>query len=375
MHWSWRFAALYSSLWAFASAFAAEPRWIRAQSPNFEIYSTANESNVRSTLLEFEELRAFFETLAPVDTEKTALVRIVAFNSPKEFEPYRPTEAAAAYYTAGMEHDIIVMSHVGADTFPIAIHEYCHLAVNHWGLRFPPWLNEGMAELYSTLRSLPASTIVGDLIPGRVQALRTGSWVPLSVILTVDSRSPYYNEKNKAGAFYNEAWALTHMLYLSPEYRPRFPDFLTAIALGKASTDALTSAYGKPLKAIEEDLRLYVRGDRFRAAVFPTRLRTEKLPVMPEPAPGFDVRLALVELKQHPDPAALRQELEALAAEQPEQPEPHVMLGYLIWTGPGYIPGKPVPAPVIQQVEKEFNAAFASGDRSPTNALGLRTPP
>ena len=98
------------------------------------------------------------------------------------------------------------------------MHEYVHLVARHAGLKFPPWLNEGTAELYSTIRMQGDKVLVGDLIPARIQALKSDEWVPLSVILSAGPDSPYYNEKNKAGSLYNEGWALVHMLQLSPDY-------------------------------------------------------------------------------------------------------------------------------------------------------------
>jgi hypothetical protein len=348
---------------------AADPHWIRAQSPNFEIYSTAGETAVRNTLVEFEELRAFFQTMRSTE-DRSVPVRIVAFNSPKEYDPYRPTEASIAFYHAGLERDAIVMNHISYDTFPVAIHEYVHLEVNHWGLTFPAWFNEGIAEVFSTLRpSAGGTTLVGDLIPGRAQGLINGKWVPLAVVLAVDSRSPYYGEKNKSNSFYNEAWGLTHMLYLSQEYRPKFPDVMSALAAGKDSAEALTSIYGKPLAVIEEDLQLYIRGSRFRAALFPARLKASNIATKVEPAPSFDLHLTLFEISRRKvrDPvenAAMRQELSAMAAEQPERPEPHALLGYVIWRAAEA--GKPLSPLVRTDVEKEFAAAFALGDRSPT---------
>src|SRR5438046_874231 len=85
-------------------------------------------------------------------------------------------------------------------------------AYSHAGLKFPTWLNEGLADLYSTLRMQGDKALVGDLIPGRLQSLSTEKWVPLSVILSAGQDSPYYNEKSKAGSFYSESWALVHML-------------------------------------------------------------------------------------------------------------------------------------------------------------------
>ena len=113
-----------------------------------------------------------------------------------------------------------------------------------------------------------------------------------------DSHSPYYNEKNKAGSLYNEGWALTHMLYLSPEYRPRFADLLTAVALGKDSAEALTSIYGRTFcRRLRSDLQAYLRGKPFSALmVFAAGMETSAVSAAPEPAPAFDVKLMLAEL-------------------------------------------------------------------------------
>lgn len=296
-HRSWLLAVLASASAVVATA--AAPRWIRAQSPNFEVFSTADEAGVRDTLLEFEAVRSLFQSLSLVDASldaslpaaRPAPVRIVAFGAPKEYEPYRPNDFAVAYYFSGVERDTIVMgglrssggSRAGADTFPVALHEYFHLAVEHLGLKLPPWLGEGMAELYSTLRPLGGRTVLGELIPVRVRALLHDKWVPLPVILAADSHSPYYNEKNKAGSLYNEGWALTHMLYLSPEYRPRFADLLAAIAVGRDSAEALTSVYGKPVTVIEKDLQAYLLGNRFRAMVFAAGMQTSDVRPLPSP--------------------------------------------------------------------------------------------
>jgi Flp pilus assembly protein TadD len=332
---------------------AAEPRWIRLQSDSFEIYSTASENNAREALRQFEEVRTFFPQTGTPESQKGARVRIVAFNSEKEFEPYRFNEFATAYYQKSAERDTIVMSHLGAETFPIAIHEYVHLVAQHSGLRAPPWFNEGLAELYSTLKPVGDKTMVGDLIRSRMQSLQVDRWVPLAVILAADQNSPYYNEKNKAGSLYNEGWALTHMLLLSDEYRPHSDAFMRAMIQGRESVDALTTAYGKPVAAIEKDLQLYLRGDRFRALLFPTKLDQSKVRVPVEPAPAFDVRLMLVDLTDKPGKeAATRGQLEKLVAEAPSQPEPHTQLGYLVWRGGDNA-----------QAEKEFEKSYALGGR------------
>jgi tetratricopeptide (TPR) repeat protein len=347
----WAAACIYALFTSPASA--ADPRWIRIQSPNFELYSTASERSARETLEEFEQVRAFFLNTLPTKDQKPLPVRIVTFNSVKEYEPYRFNEFATAYYYPGAERDTIVMSHGGSETFPTAIHEYVHLVIQHAGVKPPPWLNEGLAEFYSTLRPLGGKIIVGDIIPNRLAALRADNWVPLSVILAVDQNSPYYNEKNKAGSFYNEGWALTHMLSLSDEYRPKWKEFAAAVIKGRDAAEALSEIYGKPLAAIDQDLQYYIRGTRFLAGTFDARLEKVNQTFPAEPAPMFDVKLMLLDLSER---SGKEQETEAqiekLSAEQPSRPEPYAQLGYLAWRRSG-----------TGEAQKQFAKAFELGGR------------
>jgi hypothetical protein len=230
------------------SAFGADPRWIRMPSGDFEIYSSAGEGDTRLVLQYFERVRAFFEQKLGGSDQKSDPVRIIVFNSKKEYEPYRPNEFALAYYTQVAGRDYIVLSGTSADVFPVAVHEYVHLVARHGGLNLPPWLNEGIAEIYSTLKPLGDKVEVGSLIPGRMYALSREKWVPLSAILAADSSSPYYNEKNKAGSLYNEGWALTHMLSLSLQYSPGFARAFEEIRKGTPSEQALERYMGNLLQ-------------------------------------------------------------------------------------------------------------------------------
>jgi len=341
---------------ALAADACAEVQWKRAQSADFEIYSSAGEREMRDTLRYFERVRSFFEQASGTTTAGSAPVRIVAFGSKKEYEPYRPNEIAIAYYTERAGRDYIVLSSTSADTFPVAVHEYVHLFVRHAKLNFPPWLNEGMAELYSTLKPLGNKVIVGALIPGRYQALFREKWVPLDTILAADQKSPYYNEKDKAGSLYNEGWALVHMLALTPEYRPKYSGLLKSIANGTPSGEALSQTYGKPVSQIDKDLQAYLRGDRFRGIVFDVRIDNSVVDKAAEPAPQFDLRLALTSLAERPDhEKETQQSLQDLARDFPQRPEPLNELGYAAWHL-----GK------VEEAQKYFEQAFQLGDRGTT---------
>jgi tetratricopeptide (TPR) repeat protein len=343
-------------LLATGPSYAAESQWIELHSPGFDLYSSASPGSARDTIRQFERVRSFFLQALGGPPAKPASVRLVAFGSSKEFEPYRLNEYAVAYYHPAANYDYIVMSHAAVDVFPVAVHEYVHLLVRHSGLELPPWLNEGLAELYSTLHPLGDKIVVGVLIPGRLQALLTEKWVPLATILAADHDSPYYNEKNKAGSLYNEGWALTHMLYLRPEYRAKFSQFVHTIASGKDSAQALLEVYGRPFAQIEKDLQAYLRGSSFQGVLFPAKFDKEASEVAAQPVNNFDLGLVLADLLNRPGKEAASQAaFERLAQEHPKRPEPFRALGYLAWR-----------AGRRDEALQQFHKAYDNGDRDTT---------
>jgi len=324
-------------------------------SADFEIYSSAGEGNTREALWYFERVRSFFEQAMGASPAKLDPIRIILFGSKKEYDPYRPNESAAAYYTQAGGRDYIVLGSTSVEGFPIVTHEYFHLIAQHAGLNLPPWLNEGLAEVYSTLKPLGDKVLVGMVIPGRLQGLAFEKPIPLATLLAVDHESPYYNEKNKAGAFYDESWALTHMLQLSPAYNPKFIKVIEAIRAGTPSPQALQTVYGKTLAEIENDLRSYVAGNSFRGALFSIKIPNPTGRTNTEPASPFDVKLALLNLTNRPGKEEeTRKKLEELVSSDSSRPEPYVGLGYLAMRDSR-----------IEDARKYFAKSLELGSRNP----------
>lgn len=332
--------------------YAAEARWIRLRSAHFEMYTTASERDARETLKYFEQVQSFFQQgMGRIP----GTVRIVAFHSRKEYEPYKLNNFATAFYHGTDTTDEIVLSEAGGDVFPVAVHEYVHLVTKHMGMRLPPWLNEGMAELYSTLKPMGDRVLVGTLIEGRHQALLRDKWVPLEVIVKADMNSPYYNERDQAGSLYNEGWALTHMLVLTNGYRPGFAKFLEMVNAGTPTEEALHKVYGKTIGQVDKELQAYLRGTHFQGAYFAQKLEKASDEITAVPAPAFDVKLVLADLLNRPGrEKETREAFERLAAEDPKRPEPVAELGYLAWK-----------AGDNEEARRDFAKAFELGDRDP----------
>ena len=330
----WRFLPVLVLLLSLAStvSFPAEPKWVRMQSPNFEVLSSAGDRETRNTLHYFEQVREFFLKFNGHAPKEPAPVTIIIFGSQKEYAPYSPNEGAIAYFLPRGDRDYIVMGRTGELAEQVAVHEYTHLITEHAGLRYPPWLNEGLAELFSTFTINKDSIYIGDPIPERILALREDRWVPLSTIMAADHDSPYYNEAGKAGSLYNQGWAAVHLIGTTKEYQPKFAAFLTAVASGKSSAEALQSVYGKSLNAFENELRGYIGQGAFNHLVGKVEIDRTRKEVASQPATPFDVKLALTDIDGRPNAAAERRRvLEQLKLENPKRPEPWVGLAYLDW--------------------------------------------
>jgi len=306
-------------------------QWLRLTTPHFEMFTTAGEKKGRECILYFETVRQFFVDVGIAKNLSIAPVRIVAFRNEKEFRPYAPNEMAMAFYPDELDRDYIVMSEIGQDRYPAAVHEYVHLIIKHYGLKLPLWVNEGLAEVFSTLRPLGKKMAFGDPIPGRVLELRAEPLLDLRTLIAVGQNSPYYNERTRVSMFYSESWALTHMLYVSPGYRPGFPVFLNALAEGEGTEAALRKAWGKSLKEIHEDLSIYIRGGDFHSLVASVQLEKSAEDPDVQPVTAWDADLVLAEIMSSSANKAVlgRQMLERLMAEQPKRPAPPAILAEL----------------------------------------------
>ncbi len=288
-------AVLASLVISACLAAASQDPWLKVTSANFELYTTAGERAGRDLIRHFEQVRSFFLQAFGGKLAAGRPARIIAFRNEKEYKPYRPSEFSAAFYQPGAVHDFIVMSSASSELYPVAVHEYTHLLIHQSAMEVPPWLNEGLAELYSSLEPRGNQILVGQLLPGRVQMLAAEKWIPLATLLHAEHSSPYYNEKSRAGMFYAESWALVHMLNLDPEYRPH----LSAMAAALKDSDpeaAFAKAYGKSLEEVETALRNYFSASTIRAQLFNVQLPNSVDAPLIESAAGLPARVAIAEL-------------------------------------------------------------------------------
>ena len=328
-----RVFAVILAMWLLSSAPAftqQKDKWIRLTSDHFEMYSAADQKKSVETVEYFERVRDFFLSASPVRPPIDFPVRIVAFHDRDEMHMFAPNPSVAAYFAPGPIRDTIVIENPSAENYPVAVHEYMHLVMRHSGLNIPLWLNEGWADVYSTLKPVSDGVAVGDLIPRYARYLNSAQWFTLEQLQGVTNQSREYNESSRTGMFYAESWALAHMLFLSPDYKAGFARFVSALNRNSTLVDAAKMAFDKTPNQILLDLQGYLARKKLYGAVFMVPMKKDaEAPEVDTPT-QYDLDLMQADLQfasQHH--AAATQSYSQLKEEDPKRPEAYAGAGYM----------------------------------------------
>ncbi len=261
---------------AAATALGARDEWRYTRTENFEVLSAASEKRTRALVMELEQFRASFIATFALRPAHEPRVTVVLFNSDRAFTPYKPTyegkpKDVAGFFVAGTD-EVVIALNIGAnldeddDPAETIFHEYVHLLLHSRGLHLPTWLNEGLAELFSTFRLNKETVEYGRPKQLYVDILNQSALMPLPRLMAVTEASPDYNEEMRAGMFYAQAWALVHFLVCGEDRTnaTRLGRFLeTAGLTGTGSVETFRQIWGKDFEKLDQKLRVYLQGGRY----------------------------------------------------------------------------------------------------------------
>jgi hypothetical protein len=309
-----RASVVLASLAFILTAAPCAAEWRRLDSPNFTVVGDVGARELRDLALKFEGFR---ETLGRAISERAATSAvptiIIVFPTDKAFTPFKPMyqgkpRAVAGFFAAGANINYILMqSGVGGDR--IVFHEYAHLIVSNVMSNPPIWLNEGLAEFYSTFRLMDGGrrAQLGLAIGEHLQLLRNVDRVPLPELLKVDAQSPLYNEAARASVFYAESWALTHMILNGqPSRVGELAAYLRSVGDGVPEARAWEETFGTA--RTEQEFRQYLARDLYNTVVIDFPEKVAALSATPRVLSPADVAAFLgaflVQHRQYDEAAA-----------------------------------------------------------------------
>jgi len=268
------FLTLFMSV---SAALPAPAQWLRLRGTHTELLTDAGEKEGRRALNRLEQIRGIMpDTQVNSGDDSGRELRVVLFDSEKEFREYAPSETAAGLYLSGLERDYIV-TYAGGELPRVVTHEFVHFLLNQTPAPLPRWFEEGTAELYSNTQVNNKRVRIGKEIESHMNLLLSRPWLtPQQLAAEGPSAGGSGREQDQEQAenmFYAESWAFVHMLNLSPKYRDKLPRFVQLLAGGRNGSDAISGTYGFDLTRALADLPVYLRS-----------IRSVKLDIPPPPA-------------------------------------------------------------------------------------------
>jgi tetratricopeptide (TPR) repeat protein len=246
--------------------------WTRLQAPNFTILSALSESETRNWAVEFEQFHRGLGKFLNLNETALQPVTIVLFNSDKAMTEYKPLEKgkpeklAGLFVRCGLGNFIEASSYYEDEiTRHIIYHESTHWLTNVSETPIPLWLNEGLAESFSSFTVDGNLSRYGEALPWHVSLLNHEKMMPLKELLNVQNGSLLYNEGQRTSIFYAESWAFVHYLIFSgkPGEHSKFNELVQALRPGSDPDAVFRKVFGVDCAGMDRRLEEYLRGGSY----------------------------------------------------------------------------------------------------------------
>jgi tetratricopeptide (TPR) repeat protein len=293
-----RAAALAAGLLAAAPAAAAD--WVKAESPNFIVYTDVEPASAKryvETLELFDRvLRSHHGMSAGKPPRRKLPIYLLRRSSDLRRIWPGVGGSVAGFYASGEEDTFAVATHERKDNSTL-LHEYVHhFMLQHFPYGYPGWLVEGYAEYYMTFKQKGDLLEVGNLHQNRADWLANETWLPFSRILKI--RPSELSSGTGRAMYYAQSWALAHYMLSDPGRQRQLDAYIKAVGAGADPAAAMTDATGLSSKELGRQVRSYlVRGFPYKTYRV-TDLKLPAVAVTPlSPAAG-DVLLTTLRIKQ-----------------------------------------------------------------------------
>jgi tetratricopeptide (TPR) repeat protein len=289
----------------FAAPAAAE--WRRLDSPNFIVVGDIGAKDLGRIAAQFESFReALGRVLSPTAIATAVPTVVVVFPDATAFAPYQrlfegqPVDSAGAFHGDRDFNFITILDEGRSGGMRVVFHEYAHLMMSNITMNLPVWLEEGLAEYYSTFESGRdgREATIGRPIESHLRILNRVQPLPIVQLLDVERSSPLYNEGLRRSIFYAQSWALAHMLLSTPEGGEKLTELIGHLDAGIEFRDAWDRMFESAV--VQRDLQEYLRRQWFKTQryAFAEKLAVIDATASPMPAAAAQSLLASLYLRQ-----------------------------------------------------------------------------
>ena len=266
-----RLIFLLALLWFAVQAFAGDEAWITLKAPRFGIVSQLSEEATRAWAQEFDQFVTALHQLYNRDDRDLVPLTILIFKSKKQFSDYCIlTKSGQAERVVGLfanRDDWSVIALPGLSGYKktrrVILHEAVHWYSHSQSVDLPLWLDEGLAEVYSTFEIKRGKARWGLPIQSHIDYLDYKGLQPTREFL----RATQDEALHELDTYYPQAWAMVHYFFFGNrgQNRNKFRAFLSDLG-NKSSEKAFESALGMTYEEFDGELRPYIRHGEYNVA-------------------------------------------------------------------------------------------------------------
>ena len=260
--------ALSSPAHAASAASVAARTWTGVRTEHLEVLTDAGRGVAERVAERLEDLRAALAVATPALVIEGAPVQVIVFRDEALARAYAPTwrglkDDVAGFFHAGPDRRRLLFVDDHGRTPSVAQHEYIHALLDAALPEAPLWLNEGLAEYFSTFHADGGHARAGGPVLHHVEWLESHDVIGLPELFAVTQGESAYHEGDRRGTFYAQSWLLTHLLLSGREGEPaRLERVLVATRDGERFADAFRREFGDEA-ALRLRLHAYLDRQRF----------------------------------------------------------------------------------------------------------------
>lgn len=277
-------------------AHSQTPAWGVLEGEHLSIYAETGEAEARQAAEALHDMEAGMAALwGPIPSQAPPL-RVYLFRNLDGLRSMGARGFSRGFFQSGPDSDFIAVLGAGDDTLRSLRHEFVHRVLYRTSRRVPGWIEEGLAELYSTLTRTRDGWQVGLPIESHVDALRLLDWAALPQLAQMGDDDETWNRAGGVMRYYGQSWAIVHLLAVGSERASRFPALLDRLRNGESLAAALQSEFALSPDALLREARARILSGRLPARLSPGPAPPPATPASWRTLPHEDVAAFMADL-------------------------------------------------------------------------------
>lgn len=250
-----RYALLLGAIWL-ACGFAQGTQnglqpWRKLSGEHVDVYSNASAARSQEVLDHVEALERAYSSFSQVSRTDAPRLQVLFFADAPSYLPFQVASQAPAFFQRGRGREVIVAHDLGDGVFEVLRHEFFHVHAGREKAWLPKFLEEGLADVFSTIDPNAACLRVGTPIPRHLRLLAGPSPPSPHVrdLFKVTPVSLNAMTQEERQSFYAKSWLVANFLF-SESGGSDFDQFVAALRHDDDET-ALRQAHGYTPEALD----------------------------------------------------------------------------------------------------------------------------